>query len=211
MNCNLIMYCTLLNMKCDTCDNTAFSILDLICDKCDKRLCRKCAEKYKCEFCRIPYCECHGVMCPNEIEPKEWWKSDFHTLIKYNLVDWEDKEKLYSIVDDDVEFLNTIHYHLPLYRFTCTDKIPTNQVVKRGKLTIEFARYLASCIKNGILHENSCTRDESINHIGNEEIHRETDKFLYWYIESMQHYTIEEAQEIANLIKDFDTSQFWYA
>ena len=141
-------------MKCDNCDNLAFTILDLICDRCNKRLCRDCAEQYKCRYCRIPYCECYGVMCPNEIEPKEWWKSDFHTLIKYNLVDWEDKEKLYSIVDDDVEFLNTIHYHLPLYRFTCTDKIPTNQVVKRGKLTIEFARYLASCIKNGILHEN---------------------------------------------------------
>ena len=199
-------------MKCDTCDNSVFTILDLQCEKCDKRLCKDCAQVYKCYYCRIPYCKCHGVTCPNDIEPKIWWKTNFHTLIKYNLVDFEDKNKLYNVVDNDVEFLNAIHYHLPLYRFTCTDKIPTNQVVKRGKLTLELAKYLASCIKNGILHENDengeSDRDESI---GNEEIHRETDKFLYWYIESMPYYTIEEAREIANLAKDFDTSQFWYA
>jgi hypothetical protein len=202
----------LLNMKCDKCDNTAYTVLDLQCDRCDKRLCKNCATEYKCNFCKIPFCACHGVMCPNDY--KEWMHT-FHDSIRYRLQESEDSNELRGAIDDDSKFINLLYWLIPVQRFRCTSESASDQVVKRGRLTLDLAKYLASKIKATLDYENSFKnepRSNDVIDIGNEEIHRETDRLWKWFIESMDYYTtIEEAREIASLIKDVDTSQFWYA
>lgn len=171
-------------MKCDnkSCDNDAYTILDLSCDKCKKRLCKECSQNYKCNYCRIPYCSCYGIFCPHQY---------FHYTISIlqNII-------LYS---DDENFIRQFDWLLPIRTFKCTDSKTDKQVVYSGKLTKDIANFIVD--QFGKLKQDG----------DNEELHIDADNLWKWYIQSMNVYTIEEAREIAKNILEIDRDNFWYA
>jgi hypothetical protein len=199
-------------MKCDKCNNSAYTMLDMACDKCGIRICRECASVYKCYYCRIPYCECYGVFCPNErthdwITHRSCYVSeydDYYSPEQNVTCTQESLDKLYTfwnIFDDDTEFVNFItKYDYDKFLFKCCDR----QVVKAGKLSVDLARYIVEKLN---WHNDSRL---DVKTIGNEGVHRELDKLWKWYLQSMDKYTIDEARQIAKIILDVNRSQFWY-
>lgn len=209
-------------MKCDNCDENAFTILDLNCDKCGKRLCKNCSNSLKCSVCHIPYCECYGVYCPNSIPDEydrsihrsiswvsfyihdrrqdDYWKKSYTT----EYLEKEYQKNLDKIVsiwkawgDDNNVFYNKLEYNIYFPRFHSSHELVSQQVVKIGKLTLELARFLVDKI--------------NIFKGDNEEKHRDADRLLEWYAESMKWYTIDQAIEIGNIILKVDKCGFWYA
>ncbi len=202
-------------MKCDNCDNFAYTIFDLACDKCGTRMCKDCASVYKCYYCRIPYCQCYGVFCPNE-RTHYWIELTSHYIAqsedyfspKYNeeriQESLDDLYAFWNVFDNDTEFVKHVtKYKYDKFLFTCCDR----QVVKAGKLDVNLARYIIEKLNWQIDPKNPYTE-----RIGNEDIHRELDKLWQWYLESMDTYhSLDEARQVAKIIVNFNRSEFWYA
>jgi hypothetical protein len=180
-------------MKCENnnCDNDAYTIFDMICKKCGIRWCKECSQKYKCNFCRLRYCPCYGVMCPY---------TRFHVSISWKLshdiddddIDDDDAHLWDNIIHNDEKFINYFDFNIPYYR--CTSE----KVVLNGKLTLNLAKFVVDKLNTD-------------RKIGNEIIHIEADSLWQWYIMSMKFYTIDEARNIANVILDINREDFWYA
>jgi len=217
-------------MKCDKCDNMAHTILDLACDTCGIRLCKECAAHLKCYYCRIPYCECKGVFCPNVSRLDQdniyWWHSSLHDKIDGESFptgvsieqDLKDLKNFWDAYDNDAEFIKQLP--MPMYGgniFTCD-----NETKKAGKLSIELARRLVKALNwygsdriERIADRVNWHVDNYVSNytrcIGNEELHREADLLWQWYIESMNLYTMDEARDIAKIILTIDRDEYWYA
>lgn len=212
-------------MKCDKCGENAYTILDSGCDKCAKRLCKDCAAYLKCKVCRIPYCECYGLYCPNDniheslswyfsvtdIRNDEYWQrvyskerleKDYQEDLKVCIDRWHS-------FNNDVEFVDKICHLFRSGLFECTSDDILNRVKKAGKLSLELAKYITEKLQEQISREHAGRRE---NTMGNEELHKEADQLWKWYIDSMKFYTsLNEAKEIAEVIAHIDRSQFWYA
>ncbi len=197
-------------MKCEnnlcTTGSNAYTIFDMTCNKCGTRWCNKCSQKYKCNYCRLRYCPCFGVICPyKQVHESISWiiRPDYYDDEDEYICLWD------NIIHNDKDFINRFcFYGIPFHKFECTSE----KVVLNGKLTLDLAKLVVDKLTYYIIDGQKPVENWGLySNIGNESIHIETDYLWKWYLKSMKFYTIDEAREIADVLLTINRADFWYA